>query len=172
MAMELATILWNSLAILILTISAILFYLQMKGNHEWNRRRTAHDLIFQSYIGHFSDLRAKLEHKINIYDETENYNEKKAELDEADHKVLDSILNYLDNVCLAVKDHVVSEDIIFDCLAGILLGYKRWAKPYIQSMRAQNPRVWIELDNHKVRTWPEKREQIISGLVQEGERKL
>lgn len=169
--MGILNLLLSLLTFIALVTSAILFYRQMSSNHEWNRRRTAHDLIFQSYIGHFSELRAKLEHKINIYDEAEDYNKKKSELDDRDHKILNSILNFLDNVCLAIKNNVVTEEIIFDCLAGILIAYSRWAKPYIQTKRAINPRVWIEIDPY-VKDWEKKKKEILDGMVKEGKRKL
>jgi len=159
------------LTLIVLGVSAYLFYRQMQSNHEWNRHRTAHDLIFQSYMGHFSDLRRHLEHKINIYDEKQTYEDKKNELNDADHKNLNAILNYLENVCLAVKNNVVTESIIFDCLAEILIAYRRWASPYVCKIRAYHPRAWIEIDPF-VKEWSEQRDKIVSKIVRKGCEKL
>ncbi len=162
----------NLLTVCILVISTILVYRQMKSNHEWNRRRTTHDLIFQSLVGHFSDLREKMEHKIDIYEENEDYNSRKDDLNEEDYWTLDCILNFLDNVCLAIKNNVVTERIVFDCLAGVLISYRRWADSYICVNRVESPRRWIEMDPIVVK-WKKDREKIISKLpIQSGCSKL
>ena len=116
-------------------------------------------------------MRESLEKKISIYNEAENYALKKSVLTIEDHKTLDAVLNYLDNVCLAVKNNVVDETIIFDCISGILAGYHRWAKPYITENRARDPRLWIEMDPY-VKSWKLREDAITQGMVIPGKNPL
>jgi hypothetical protein len=144
-------------SIAVVAISALLLYLQIRRSHEWNRRRAAHDLIFDSNIGRFRELRNKLEDRIKIHDTNTTYTTDKGKLNDADTLVLESILNYLENVCLAVKNHVVDEDIAYECLVAILVSYRRWADPYIRSVRGIEALFYIDIDSVAER-WDKRKE--------------
>ncbi|MCR4320581.1 MAG: DUF4760 domain-containing protein [Candidatus Brocadiaceae bacterium] len=158
------TALISIINLVVITSAAILLYRQIKTNHEWNRLKAAHDLILDSNLGTFRTLRNNLEKKIDIYDQAQTYATSKGSLDKEDHRALEAILNYLDNLCLAIKNNVVDKEIAFNCLAAILLAYQRWASPYIQECRKGNPLFWIEIDQ-LVNEWAKRIEEMTAPKV-------
>lgn len=115
--------------------------------HEWNRRKSAHDLVFEASLGRFANLRREVERKINIYDLSQTHSTIKAQLDAADQLNIDAALNFLENVCLAIKNNVVDEMIVYDSLGDILVAYVRWAAPYIKQNRQDiSEELWREID--------------------------
>lgn len=120
--------------------------------HEWNRRKSAHDLVFEASLGRFASLRREVEGKINIYDLTQTYSTVKTDLDATDHHNLEAVLNFLENVCLAIKNNVVEEMIVYDSLSDILVAYMRWAAPYIRQNRQDiSEELWQEINPYAKR---------------------
>ncbi len=142
---ELATLI-QAAGVLVAGVAAYRIYVEYRKNHEWNRRKAAHDLLFDASAGKFRDVRDKLESKIAIHDPAETYATSKGRLSVEDHLYLDTALNYLENVCLAVKNGVADEAIIFESLAAVILAYHRWAHPYIRQCRSLHQCIWVELD--------------------------
>lgn len=117
---------------------------QIKRDQEWNRRKAAHDLLFTS-ANDLRGLRLQMDRKIDIYDSKQTYSTIAEQLDVADHQALDGVLNFIENLCTAVKNGVVDEDLIYSAYGGIVLAYWRWAEPYIQKEREKHPLLWIEI---------------------------
>lgn len=159
------------LTLLALVITGILLWRQIRLEHEWNRRRMAHELIFDSVFGKFREFRNRLENKINIYNENETYANKQNALSPEDLLALEAILNYFDNVCAATKNGTLDEDIVFGCLAAIIVAYARWAAPYIKENRKIDPRFWIDIDPY-VESWKKRQADIEKRLLVPGKRKL
>ena len=132
---------------------------QLRGTHEWNRRKAAHDLIFEASLGSFRALRDRLEQKIDVYNPDQTYASVKDTLDKEDHVYLDATLNFFENVCLAIKNNVINEDIIFQSLSAVMIAYMRWAEPYITHNRETiHFGLWQEIDPF-VDDWLEQHEQ-------------
>ena len=159
------------LNLVVITITAYLIYRQNKASQEWNRRHTAHDLIFEASLGRFRSLRDRLEQKIDIYDPGQTYTTVKDKLDAEDHIFLDAALNFFENVCLAIKDNVLDEDILYESFGGILCAYTRWASPYIHAQRSISPTLWIEFDPF-IERWATRDKQAVARLVEPGKSKL
>ena len=155
--------------LIVLGVSAGFIYKEIKSNHDWNRRRTAHDLIFETCVGRFHVLRNQLalriEHK--LYDPDETSATLSPELTSQEYRVLEALLNYLENVCLAVKNNVVDEDIAYECLGAIMVGYRRWAAPYVRKCREIDRLFWIQIDPVAKR-WNDRRQKVLSKM-EEGE---
>lgn len=127
-------------------IATWLLHRQIKTNHEWNRRRTSHELIFDFNNGTPGRLRSRLESKINIYDKDQTYRTVQDKMTPKDKMNLEGMLNHFENISIAVKNNVVTDEIMFDVLNGTVIAYFRWANPYIQDCRKIDPGFWIELE--------------------------
>jgi len=117
---------------------------EVAKEHDWNRRKSAHDLIVETSLGRFGEIRRQLESGIDIYDEKKTCAD--VQLSDAQKVQLDAALNFLENICLSIKNNVVDEDIMFDAVAEILVGYHRWARPYITHWRKVSDDFWSEID--------------------------
>jgi len=160
----------NLLNVVVLTATAALLFRQSKDNHAWNRRKATHDLVFEASLGRFRELRNLLEQKIDIYNDSQTYRSVQVQLTAADHIVLDAILNFLENVCLAVKNNVISESIVYDSLGNILIAYMRWANPYITDKRESiSEQLWLEIDPYldKWGRWNEDSERKLENAKKE-----
>jgi hypothetical protein len=122
---------------------------EVTRDHDWNRKRAAHDLIFETSLGRFAELRRRTEAGIDIYDADQN--SATVQLSEERKQDLDAVLNFLENVCLSMKNNVVDEEIVYKTLSDILLAYARWAAPYITESRQISPDFWKEIDLYVVR---------------------
>lgn len=121
--------------------------------HDWNRRKLAYDLIFEASLGKFGELRRGLEVG-NIYDQNQTFTTQA--LSEEKLLQLDAALNFLENVCLSIKNNVVDEGIVYDALGEILVAYFRWARPYINDCRSRwSDDFWSEIDPYEDR-WRQK----------------
>lgn len=123
--------------------------------HDWNRRKSAHDMIFEASLGKFGELRRQFENGLNIYDPSQTCASQ--DLSPAKKLQLDAALNFLENVCLSIKNNVVDEDIVYGALSDVLVAYWRWAQPYIRECRRISDDFWSEIDPYE-RRWREKAE--------------
>ena len=129
---------------------------QLKSNHDWWRRKAAHDLIFEISKGEFKSLRRKMENEIDIWDDEQTYSDVKTRLSEDDIYRLEKILNILENVCISIKDRVVDKEIIVDSIGLLTIRYYKWSKEYIDEQRSIHDQLlWIELDEF-VGEWEER----------------
>lgn len=126
-------------------VSAFLLWNQIRREHNWNRRKAAHDLLFLA-SNDLRQLRDRLESKVDIWDDSQTYSNLKERLTKEDQRALDAILNYLENICLAVHNGVVDEKLIYDTLSGVVIAYRRWAGPYIKEQRGKNNLFWIGIE--------------------------
>ena len=159
--------------LLVVAIAAGLLWKEIHSNHEWNRRRAAHDLIFESTVGKFRTNLDRLSAKIgeNVYDPKSTSATIDPGLTPEEYRCLDATLNYLENMCLAVKNNVVDEDIAFGCLGSILVSYWRWADPYVTECRKTDSLFWIEIDPY-AKTWGLRAQAMRNPVVEEGKDKL
>jgi len=130
----------------VLSAVAVLAWLQIRKTQEWNRRQVTLGLLTEWDVGRMRELRDRLESKVDIYDSASNYDSEKENLNKQDHMALDSVLNALDNVGLAIRHNILDERMCYDCLSGIVAGYWRWANPYISQNKQIDIRLWDELD--------------------------
>ena len=148
--LSMISIIISSVSTIIIGISAILLWKQIKGNHDWNRRKASHEALNTLTIGEFSDLRHKLEVEFGcaIWDKSQSYEDtvesvSKEEIDEID-AVLRKILNILEATAINMKNSIIDEDICYDYLGLIMTGYYRWSEPFIIERRKRvsgDPRV-------------------------------
>src|SRR3989338_6689152 len=134
------------LTLLIMALGNLLQWREIRAEQEWNRRNAAQKFLFDVMLGRFWELRKTLENRISIYDESQTYATKSGIMSAEDKMTLNAILNYLEVLCLCIKNHVIDEDIAFDSLHGLLFAYLRWAGPYIKDKRNIDKRMWIEID--------------------------
>ena len=160
----------SSISTLGVATGALLLYYQIRGQHEWNRRKAAHDLVFR-ITEDLRPLRRQLEGKIDVYDDRQTYLDLKERLDKEDHVVLDHILNVLENSCVAIKDGVADEDLIYNSFSGILLAYWRWAEPYVKQERAKSSLFWCEIIPFCER-WSSRDQGRLSALIEPAKSKL
>lgn len=137
---------------------------QIRSNHEWNRRKAAHDLVTQLMFGRFADLRKLLSTHIDVYDRRQSYAEPKGTILEQDRRHLADILNCLEGVCVGIKHGVADEVIAYDCVAEIMTAHWRWAERFAEEMRADGGVFWPELEKkateweHRLRPGPAVKE--------------
>ena len=164
---------WIGLAeLVVLGLSAVLLYRELKSNHDWNRRRTAHDLIFEGSIGTFRRLRRALARvSDHMYQAGATSATLEPPLTGPEKLILEAILNYFENLALAVKNNVVDEDIAFESMGGVLLAYWKWAAPYVRECRGIDPMFWIQIDPIAAK-WGKRKDDLVAKLVAQGKAKL
>lgn len=152
--------LFSGLAFAGVGIALLLHLTEISKAHEWNRRRSAHELTFEVSLGKFGDIRRLFEadDRINIWDKNQtvatrtNADGTPKKLTRTEQLQLDAILNFHENVCLAIKNGVVDEEIVYRALSDIVIAYYRWAGPYIKDCRAnEGSEFWIETDPYELR---------------------
>lgn len=149
--------------IVILAGTGVLLWYQIRSNHEWERRKTTNDVLMDMMAGRFTQLRRNIELKIDPYDVGQSYTTKKAELTAADEQTLTDLLNYLEQVCVAIKHGILDEDISFEMLQPMVGAYWRWAEPYVLSQRIYSPRIWLEIQEAESQ-WREREKKTRDGL--------
>ena len=77
------------------------------------------------------------------------------------------MLNVLENACVAIKDGVADESLIYNSFSGIVIAYWRWAGPYVKQEMAKSPLLWCEITPF-VGRWMKKDQERIGAIVQPG----
>lgn len=161
----------QAISVLVAGIAIYRIYVEYRKNHDWNRRKAAHDLLFDASAGKLRDIRAKLETKIAIHDTAQTYTTEKSKLSQDDHILLDGALNYLENICLTIKNGVADEAIIYESLAAVMISYHRWALPYIRQCRSLHECIWVEIDPYTDK-WSKQLAERTKRMVGDGRRGL
>jgi hypothetical protein len=150
---------------LVAVISIILVYIQMRKTHEWNRRKASHDTLGALVTGDVAEFRRTLSVVFGAdAGGSQTYADIAAALTEENRRVLlyntTQLLNYLEVLCIGMKNHVLDEDICYDNVLFIITRYWRWAKPLVEETRKANgtQTIWIEVENY-ARRWSEREEQ-------------
>lgn len=166
---EIAVII-DLVTLLVLIASAWLLLAQIRSDQEWNRRKAANDLLFQA-THEFRSLRRGLEERINIYDPSQSYLSAGTSLTAEDHRALDAVLNFLETVCVAVKNGVVDEDLVYSVFGGILCRYWGWSAHYVRLERGKNELLWVEIDPFAKR-WQARTDARLELRVEPGKPRL
>jgi hypothetical protein len=152
--------LFSGLAFAGVGIAILLHLTEISKAHEWNRRRSAHELTFEGSFGKVGDLRRLFEanDSIDIWDKNQtvatitNADGTPKKLTRPEQLQLDAILNFHENVCLAIKNRVVDEEIVYRALSDMMVAHFRWAGPYIEDCRTKkSSEFWIEIDPYELR---------------------
>jgi len=145
---QFASLIVNVLTLAALLLSVFVVSMQIRKQHEWNRRRAAQDLTQHMIQGDFHSIRWKLGKYAHWYEASYTYAdvatpENKEELD----NLLKVYLSYFEGVALGIKHHVYDEDIAYEYFGAMIPEVYRWAKPYIDDLRrrADEPTIFIEL---------------------------
>jgi Domain of unknown function (DUF4760) len=161
-------------------ISIILVYIQMRKTHEWNRRKASHDTLSEVVTGSIAECRRILSVTFGTEIGTsETYSDVEARVNEEDRLILRhntrQILNYLEVLCVGMKNNVLDEDICYDYLMLPITRFWTWAKPFIKEERKIDSTdvLWIEVENYAKR-WSrreeEEKEQYLERLRVPGKR--
>ena len=131
----------SSVSTIIIGISAVLLWKQIKGNYKWNRRKASQEILNNLVMGEFPNLTHELRDKFKcaIWDESQTYEDvvkdlSKGEIDKLDG-VLKRFLNILEVMAINIKNDIIDEDICYDYLGEIMTELYRWSKPFIIEMR-------------------------------------
>lgn len=169
------SIIISSLNTLIIGITAILIWQQIRKTHEWNRKITSQNSLNTLVIGEFVDLRSKLENECNctIPDQKETYEDviNKASEDEAKEikSTLSKIVNIFETLGINIKNHTIDEEICYDYLGWIMPEYYRWSLPYIELKREQanDARVLVNFEIY-AKKWDTRRKEELEKLKKVG----
>ena len=130
----------SSIGVIIIGISAMLLWKQIKETDKWNRTKASQETLNNLTTGEFPDLMYKLvKLKCKIMDKCQTYEDRikglsKKEIDEIDWFLM-RFLNILEAVAINVKIDVIDENISYNYLGWIMTEYYRWSKTFIIKMR-------------------------------------
>lgn len=111
-----------------------LLKLQIESTYKWNLRKNTHDYLNDAILGSLVMLRRKLEAKgIDPFDQNQVYNGQ--QLSALETLLVRDILNYMEQMSLAIDYQIIDELAAYDCARGVVLEYWRWAKPYVEERR-------------------------------------
>lgn len=146
----------SSVGTLIIAITALILWWQIRSHHEWNRRKSTQETLDKLVTGEFPELRKKLEVdlKCSVWNRNEDYDSCISSLSEEDQKKFDSflsrILNIFETIGINIKNNVIDEEICYDYLGWLYTEYYRWSRPFIEERRkrAGDPRVLVNFTNY------------------------
>jgi hypothetical protein len=151
------SIISTSILVTGLIFTGIQLYLMRRANkniHEWNRRKTTYDLLNDFSSGEFPKILHELkEISKTVIDETTNYDLVISKIPDSDKdrfdRKLNQLLNYFEGKAIAIKNHIIDEDICFDYAALVYLKYYNWSKPFITQRRHKIDKqsVYINFEN-------------------------
>jgi hypothetical protein len=95
-------------------ISIALVYVQMRKTHEWNRRKASHDTLTEIVTGSVAECRRIIRVNFGVkFGPAETYSDTEVRLSEEDRLVLHhntrQLLNYLEVLCVGMKNNVLDE---------------------------------------------------------------
>ncbi len=136
---------------------------QLKDTQIWSKKKSSQEALDKLVLGHFPDLRSKLEFELgcDISDKKLTYGkviknidvEKKQKIDET----LIKILNILEVICLNIDSKILDEDICYEYLGWILIEYRRWSNEFIETRRKKaNTNKVLELLDKYADRWKSK----------------
>lgn len=163
-------------------ISIFLVYVQMRKTHEWNRRKASHDTLGELVAGNVAESRRTLVvgFGVEIGTKSQTYTDIEVKLGDEQRRELlynaTQFMNYLEILCVGMKNNVLDEDICYDYAKLPVTRFWLWAKPLIEVRRkaSGDDTEWIEVENYAKR-WlkreEEEREQHIEQLRVPGKRR-
>lgn len=134
--------------------SVYLLFLQIRKQHEWNRRKASHDFLSNLISGGVAELRTKLESEFGVDTRNTNqtyttvYNSISEEARKKEfYQTTYRLFNFFEQVGIGIKDHMLDEEICFDALHNIVIDYKRWGEPLIEERReGGREATWTEFE--------------------------
>lgn len=143
--------------VLVVAASALLLWYQIWSTHNWNRRKSTHDLLASVSSGSPAELRHRLELRIKVYDPREDYARLQPPLEEEEWRVLMRVLNYFELICQGIRHGIIDDDMAFAYVSNPLIAYYRWSQPFIvRSREVAGPNTFIELER-RAKLWHERR---------------
>ena len=139
---------------------------QMKAQHDWNRRVTSLHYSFSDNI-HIREIRSNLDKHLKIASRQpgEINLEEIQKLSEDQYPTIRTDLQYmlghLENMCIAMKNSIVDEQICKDMLKGVVILYYRFFSQYIDDVRMirNNPRIYEHFEDY-ARKWDERNKEL------------
>lgn len=168
----------SALTLLIVGASATLALLQIRKTQDWNRRKASQDLLLQVVTGELVSIRQKLEIKYGADFATMTVSDCSSllqRLSSEDRRefsfVVKQLFNYLEAIAIGIKNNVFDEDICYEHLSIVATRYWKWAKPFVNEVRAVSPTIWIEIE-HFAHKWNARLEDDLRKLWQEGKPRI
>lgn len=137
------SLLVSSIGTILVGISAVLLWRQIRETDDWNRRKTSQEILGNLTLGEFPALRERVEVDFGceIWNKQETYSTKSAGLTDQETQKLNyavvRVLNALETISIHMKNDIVDEDICYDYLGWILIQYVRWGTPLIEEKRSK-----------------------------------
>ena len=124
--LSIISIIISSVGTLIVGITAIILWLQLKTNHEWNRRKATQETLDKLVVGEFPELRRKLEVelKCSIWDGGQDYKSCITNLSEETSRQFDGYLSRILNIFETVGINIKNNILMFIKSNGAFWGYK------------------------------------------------
>jgi len=175
-AVQVWTLVVGTLNLLLLTISVSLVYVQMRKNHDWNRRKESQDLIFKLVTGDIANLRRKLDIDFGVMPLEVNQDfatiaqgiseeNRRREFESS----VKGLFNYFEAIATGVKNHVLDEEICRDYACLVFSSYWRWGQPFIRKLRVDHPAVMKDFEFY-AKEWGDYMEQEAMRIRRPGKR--
>ena len=168
----------SALTLLIVGASATLALLQIRKTQDWNRRKASQDLLLQVVTGELVGLRQQLEikydaefYKMSVSDCSSLLQRLSSDDRREFAFVMKRLFNYLEAIAIGIKNNVFEEDICYEHLSIVATRYWKWAKPFVDEVRAVSPTIWIEIEYFAHR-WNARLEDDLRVLRREGKPRI
>lgn len=156
---EVIKVVLSIIGFLVGIVSIILVYLQMRKTHEWNRRKASHDTLSEFVTGHVAETRQILVVDFGMDTSTsQTYTDVEAKLLDGEERrklryYTTQLLNYLEVLCVGMKNNVLDESICYDYSKRPVTRLWLWAEPLIKARRqaVDDASLWIEVENYSKR---------------------
>jgi hypothetical protein len=163
--------LWRITSIISANFAIVGFFVTVTKyfiDSHFNRKKSGHDFLINIFLGRITELRQQLkESDVNPYSmESMSYTQCVAysKIDPyGKHEILiNSFLNHLEYMCLAIYEGLIDEKMAKDAEENILFIYWKWFYPYICEFRRKYyPEAWIFIDVMIKRWKPQEAEKVI-----------
>lgn len=123
-------------------------------DHDWNRRKSAQDVISDFAAGKMAEARTKLrtECDINPEDMNETYQEISNKLTSKQKEVMqdniDILFNYFEHIACGLRYNIYDKQMIRSYFQVIIPKWEEWANQYIEEKRVKiGPIVWEDFQS-------------------------
>lgn len=156
--------------LVVVSVSARLFYRRLKRDHDWNRRQATQHLLYEMVTGRFSEIRRRLEVEfgVDIGKDGQTFSSIIATLESSKRQdflnATKAIFNYFETVSIGIRNHVLQEEICYDHCSTLFVYFRQWGRAYIDEIRTKHPTIWIEFE-HFARQWERRLQDEVSSLL-------
>lgn len=134
--------------IAVIASAAYIAIVEVHRNQEWRRREASQDLLYYITFGELKQLRDEVEeqYEIEFWNPDQNFEDVASKLPDQEREnfrfKVKRLLNCFEVMAIGIKNGVLDDEICYDSVWPVVVGYTRWAEPLLQDVR---DKTWLSI---------------------------